>query len=71
MKRSILDAIPSASDLTFGVIGKAAMDDCEPVVVAAYEAALERLRKAGVKLVDVEPGRMAGGVGAGPNAFSL
>lgn len=62
-------SVPEASDLTFAVIGKAAMDDCEPAVVAAYEAALERLTKAGVKLVGIEPAEWQAALELGPTLF--
>jgi len=64
-----LEAAPAPFDLTFGVIGRAAMNDCEPEVISAYEAAKERIAKAGVKLVDMEPEEFDRALTLGPTLF--
>jgi aspartyl-tRNA(Asn)/glutamyl-tRNA(Gln) amidotransferase subunit A len=64
-----IGASPTAGELKFGVIGRAAMDDCEPEVIIAYEAAKQRVARAGVTLVDINPEEFDRALALGPTLF--
>ncbi len=64
-----LESAPSPSELRLAVVGRVAMEGCDPEVVEAFDLARKMVEQAGARLVEIEPAEIDQAVELGPDLF--